>query len=189
MEKSLPSDVGNNKQLELKEEKNEKQDTQLKENIKNNEGKINELEERKREIEIRMKEEKEKMEKERERIEREREIKIKEEKEKMEREIEKERERAEIERAEIERREKEIRERGMGCKGCEWYFKNRNKYFPSTPYNGYSIVDGLKAIGADSSFAYRTQIAAKNGINDYVGRPDQNLHMLDLLKLGKLLRP
>ena len=136
---------------------------QLKENIENNEGKINELEERKREIEIRMKEEKEKMEKERERIEREREIRIKEEKEKMKREKEKERE-----RAEIERREKEIGERRMGCKGCEWYFNNRNKYFPSTPYNGYSIVDGLRAIGANFSFAYRTQIAAKNGINDYV---------------------
>jgi TolA-binding protein len=188
MEKSLPSDIGNNKQLESKEEKNEKQDTQLKENIENNEGKINELEERKREIEIRMKEEKEKMEKERERIEREREIRIKEEKEKMEREIEKER-RAEIERREKEIREKEIRERGVGCKGCEWFFNNRKKYFPSTPYNGYSIVDGLRAIGADSSFDYRTQIAIKNGINDYVGSPNQNLHMLDLLKLGKLLRP
>ena len=168
MEKSLPSDIGNNKQLESKEEKNEKQDTQLKENIENNEGKINELEERKREIEIRMKEEKEK----------------------MEREIEKERERrAEIERREKEIREKEIRERGVGCKGCEWFFNNRKKYFPSTPYNGYSIVDGLRAIGADSSFDYRTQIAIKNGINDYVGSPNQNLHMLDLLKLGKLLRP
>ena len=64
-----------------------------------------------------------------------------------------------------------------------------DKYFPSTPYNGYSIVDGLNAISVDSSFAYRTQIAAKNGIDVYVGNPNQNLHMLNLLKLGKLLRP
>ena len=185
MEKSLPLDVGNNKQLEVKEAKNEKQDTQLKENIENNEKKIKELEEKKREIEKRMKEEKEKMEKERERIEREREIRIKEEKEKMEREIEKEKE-----RAERERREKEIRE--SGCKGCEWYFtnrNNRNKYFPRTLYNGCSFVDGLKSIGVDYSFAYRTQIAAKNGINVYDGNPCQNLHMLHLLERGELLRP
>ena len=207
MEKSVPLDVENNKQLEVKEEKNEKQDTQLKENIENNEKKIKELEEKKREIEKRMKEEKEIMEKERERIEREREIRIKEEKEKMEREIEKEKQRAEREREERERREKEIREReiaererrekenrerGFCCKGCEWYFTNRNnsnKYFRRTLYNGCSFVDGLKSIGVNYSFAYRTQIAAKNGIDNYIGHPSQNIHMLHLLERGELLRP
>jgi hypothetical protein len=63
------------------------------------------------------------------------------------------------------------------------------KYFPATPYNGVSIVDGLRAIGEISSFDYRTQIAARNGISNYFGKIEQNAQMLNLLKQGKLVKP
>ena len=63
------------------------------------------------------------------------------------------------------------------------------QYFPPTPYKDYSIVDGLKAIGADSSYDYREKIAEKNGIESYLGTPQQNTVMLNLLKEGKLLKP
>ena len=62
-------------------------------------------------------------------------------------------------------------------------------YFPPTPYKDYSIVDGLKAIGVDSSYDYREKIAEKNGIESYMGTPQQNTEMLNLLKEGKLLKP
>ena len=64
-----------------------------------------------------------------------------------------------------------------------------SQYFPPTPYKDYSIVDGLKAIGADSSYDYREKIAEKNGIESYLGTPQQNTVMLNLLKEGKLLKP
>ena len=63
------------------------------------------------------------------------------------------------------------------------------RYFPATPYTGYSIVDGLAAIGAIRTYEYRAQIAAKNGISGYAGTPQQNLHMLGLLKQGRLIMP
>ena len=63
------------------------------------------------------------------------------------------------------------------------------QYFPRTPYGGCSIVDGLKAIGSESSYNYRAAIAARNGIQGFVGSPGQNTHMLNLLKSGNLLRP
>ena len=59
-------------------------------------------------------------------------------------------------------------------------------YFPATPYGGCSIVDGLKAIGSESSYGYRERIATRNGIGGYVGSPPQNTHMLNLLKNGFL---
>ena len=62
-------------------------------------------------------------------------------------------------------------------------------YFPPTPYTGPSIVDGLRAINAQTSYTYRASIAAINGMGNYTGRPQENLHMLNLLKIGKLLRP
>ena len=64
-----------------------------------------------------------------------------------------------------------------------------SQYFPPTPYKDYSIVDGLKAIGADNSYDYREKIAEKNGIESYMGTPQQNTEMLNLLKEGKLLKP
>ena len=50
-------------------------------------------------------------------------------------------------------------------------------------------MDGLKSIGANSTYNYRCLIAAKNGIVGYGGSPEQNTHMLNLLKNGNLLRP
>ena len=66
---------------------------------------------------------------------------------------------------------------------------NQSIYFKKTPYDGYSIVEGLNKIGVDSSFAYRKQIAKKNNIEGYAGTPDQNLYMLKLLKQGVLIKP
>lgn len=49
-------------------------------------------------------------------------------------------------------------------------------------YSGVSIVDGLKSVGADSSFSYRKTIAEQLGIQGYSGTAGQNLEMLR--KLG-----
>ena len=51
---------------------------------------------------------------------------------------------------------------------------------PRTPYTGISIVDGFEAIGANRTYVYRAQIAARNGIQGYSGTP--NAHMLNSLK-------
>ena len=63
------------------------------------------------------------------------------------------------------------------------------KYFKATSYNGVSIVDGLKNIGANSSYSYRKRIAQANGISDYRGTSSQNLSLLSKLKSGKLINP
>lgn len=49
-------------------------------------------------------------------------------------------------------------------------------------YSGVSIVDGLKSVGADSSYAYRKTLADQLGIQGYSGTAAQNLEMLR--KLG-----
>ena len=51
-----------------------------------------------------------------------------------------------------------------------------------------SLVDALKGVGADSSYAYRKKLAAANGVTLYVGAPAQNLKLLELLKQGKLIK-
>ncbi|MCM1237095.1 MAG: hypothetical protein NC489_44050 [Ruminococcus flavefaciens] len=65
--------------------------------------------------------------------------------------------------------------------------------FPRYTGASGSIVDGLKAVGADSSFAYRGKIAAANGIvsseSAYKGTAAQNVAMLKLLKAGQLKKP
>lgn len=57
---------------------------------------------------------------------------------------------------------------------------------PSLPdlsgYSGVSIVDGLKSVGADSSYIYRKILAEQLGIQGYSGSAAQNLEMLR--KLG-----
>ena len=63
------------------------------------------------------------------------------------------------------------------------------QYFPRTPYEGVSIVDGLVAIGHEHSYDYRCKIAAVNNIQNYTGQPEQNLYMLKLLKNGQLIKP
>lgn len=61
-------------------------------------------------------------------------------------------------------------------------------YYRATPYRGYSIVDGLKAIGEYTASKYknRKKIAAANGIKNYTGSTSQNTQMLRLLQQGKL---
>ena len=50
-------------------------------------------------------------------------------------------------------------------------------------YNGISIVDGLKSVGFDSSFASRKTLYQKLGFSDtYTGTATQNINMLSLLK-------
>ena len=68
-------------------------------------------------------------------------------------------------------------------------FQFKSPYFPKTTYQGISIVDGLKAINAQSSFDYRKKIAIINDIKDYEGIDFQNLKLLDLLKKGVLIKP
>lgn len=63
------------------------------------------------------------------------------------------------------------------------------RYFKQFTGKSISLVDALKAVGVDSSFAYRSRIAAANGITSYTGSSQQNLHMLSLLKAGTLVSP
>lgn len=63
------------------------------------------------------------------------------------------------------------------------------KYFKKYTGNSGSIVDSLKAIGVDSSFAYREKIAKANGIKSYTSTASQNIKLLNLLKQGKLIVP
>ena len=60
------------------------------------------------------------------------------------------------------------------------------KYLYNPNYKGNSIVDGLKGIGIDSSFGYRSKLAKINGISDYRGSAEQNTKMLNMLKKGIL---
>lgn len=62
-------------------------------------------------------------------------------------------------------------------------------YFPQYHGTSPSIVAALNQIGADSTYAYRKQIAEKNGIENYTGTAQQNLSMIKLLQHGKLARP
>ncbi len=64
-----------------------------------------------------------------------------------------------------------------------------SKYFPACSSSYTTISDALTSIGVDSSKAYRTTIAAANGIENYTGTAEQNNQMLALLKAGKLLKP
>ena len=68
----------------------------------------------------------------------------------------------------------------------EQIIENGESYFPACTYTGVSIVDGLKSVGADSSYSFRCTIAEINDISDYKGTAAQNTKMLDLLKAGKL---
>ena len=61
-------------------------------------------------------------------------------------------------------------------------------YFAKYNGNTTSIVTALNAIGAKSTFAYRKEIAKKNGIKLYIGTAKQNTTMLNLLKQGKLIK-
>lgn len=67
--------------------------------------------------------------------------------------------------------------------------KSNSNYFNKYTGNSLSIVDALKSINEDSSFGYRTKIATKNGIKNYIGTSVQNITLLNLLKEGKLIKP
>lgn len=67
---------------------------------------------------------------------------------------------------------------------CETY-----TYFPVFKLNSCSIVDCLRSINADSSFAYRKRIAGKNGVANYKGSAPQNDKLVSLGKKGKLIKP
>lgn len=64
--------------------------------------------------------------------------------------------------------------------------KEKSKYLSNKKYKGNSIVDALKQININSSYANRKEIAEKNGIVDYKGTRKQNILMLNLLKSGIL---
>lgn len=66
---------------------------------------------------------------------------------------------------------------------------SNSNYFNKYTGNSLSLVDALKNIGVDSSFSYRTKIANKNNIKNYVGTSPQNIKLLNLLKEGKLIKP
>ena len=61
-----------------------------------------------------------------------------------------------------------------------------NEYYPACKSNEYSIVDGLKSIGVDSSYENRKKIAVANGVYNYVGSSSQNERLLVKLKSGRL---
>ena len=64
--------------------------------------------------------------------------------------------------------------------------KSTTKYYKKCSGEHTSIVDALKSIGVDSSFSNRKKIASANGITGYLGLPNQNIRMLNLLKSGTL---
>ena len=61
--------------------------------------------------------------------------------------------------------------------------------FPACDASYTTLSAALVSVGADGSYAYRAQIAAANGIENYSGTVDQNTAMLDLLKAGLLKIP
>ena len=61
-------------------------------------------------------------------------------------------------------------------------------YYQAYTGTSTSIVDALKAVGVDSSFANRNSIAGKNGISNYSGTAEQNEKILALLRNGKLIK-
>ncbi|MBM7717225.1 N-acetylmuramoyl-L-alanine amidase CwlA [Bacillus thermophilus] len=56
---------------------------------------------------------------------------------------------------------------------------------PSSGYNGSSIVDYLKSIGQDASYANRARLAAQYGISGYQGTAAQNMQLLNKMRAGK----
>ena len=62
-------------------------------------------------------------------------------------------------------------------------------FFPACTWDQVSLVDGLRSVGAESSFDYRAEIALANGYRDYQGSSGQNTALLHLLRHGRLRRP
>lgn len=62
----------------------------------------------------------------------------------------------------------------------------QSSYYPKYTGKSVSLVDALKSLKIDSSFANRKKIAVKNGIKAYLGTAKQNTQLLNLLKQGRL---
>ena len=52
-----------------------------------------------------------------------------------------------------------------------------------------SIVIALQKVGANSTYSYRSKIAAANGIKNYSGKASENTKLVTLIKQGKLVKP
>jgi hypothetical protein len=61
-------------------------------------------------------------------------------------------------------------------------------YYPKCDASKVSLVDALRSIGENSSFATRKSIAILNGISDYRGTALQNTQLLNKLKNGLLIK-
>lgn len=61
--------------------------------------------------------------------------------------------------------------------------------FPACGWDTPSLADALRSVGADSSFAFRAEIARANGYRDYQGTAEQNTALLYRLRNGRLRRP
>lgn len=73
-------------------------------------------------------------------------------------------------------------EKELFLKGFET-FENNEFIMPSLKgYKGFSLVDGLKQFGYDSSFEYRKRVASLVGISKYKGSSKQNTYLLNYLK-------
>ncbi len=72
---------------------------------------------------------------------------------------------------------------------CPWITYPSNNYFKACDKKETSIVDALKEADVNPSFANRKKIAVANGITNYSGTAKQNIHLLDLMKKGKLIKP
>lgn len=64
--------------------------------------------------------------------------------------------------------------------------RTNDRYLSNKNYQGSSIVDAIKEINIDSSYAYRSKLASINDIKNYQGTAEQNTYMLNLLKQGIL---
>lgn len=65
--------------------------------------------------------------------------------------------------------------------------KDTKKYYPVYSGNTTSIVAALASVGEkDTSYPHRAKIADANNIPKYAGSAEQNTHMLNLLKQGRL---
>ncbi len=65
--------------------------------------------------------------------------------------------------------------------------KTKDTYYKKM--SGTSLVNVLKALKVDSSFASRKNIAEANGIKNYTGTAEQNAKLLELAQKGKLKQP
>ena len=78
---------------------------------------------------------------------------------------------------------------GIITSGAPRVLQSVNKYYPAYSGNTVSIVTALKAVGeSDTSYTHRKKIATANNIGGYSGTAMQNTQMLNLLKLGQLVK-